>query len=213
MTRVDAAREVRSARLVREYTDVADAVRADAITPTHVHQLASIARHRSLRFSDDVAMLVDAATRIDPDAYRRVATHWRSLADDLLAPDERDETNTLDIARCYAGTRLLNGTFDAVRGAAPHTLLLERSAPSGEDDTRSAEQRRADALSDILTNGTPVRAISTTWRCYVAITTLVPTKAGNSPATPTTPETQPRRNQPDARCDPCSSNEPHTNRN
>ena len=157
LTRSDAAREVRNARLTHTYPAVGHALTAGQIAPAHLTQLASIARHRSRKFGDDVAVLVETATHVDPEGFRQVATHWKSLADDLLAPDERDERNMLDLAESYAGSWVLRGVFDDVRGATLHRMLLERSAPTGSDDPRSAAERRADAFFEILTGSEPMQ--------------------------------------------------------
>jgi hypothetical protein len=156
-TRTEAATHVRNARLLRHHHEVERALQAGTITPAHVTQLSSIARHRSQKFGEDVTLLVETATHVDPEGYRQVTTHWRSLADDLLAPEARDDRNALDVAESYAGSWVLRGVFDPVRGAALHALLLERSAPCGPNDERNASERRADALFEALTGGRPVQ--------------------------------------------------------
>ena len=156
-TRSEAAVHVRNARLMRDHTEINEAINHGAITPSHTTQLSAIARHRSHKFNDDVADLVEIAGQMSPEAFRAPARYWRTLADDLLAPDERDEPNMVDLAETYNGTWVLHATFDAVRGAALHGLILERSAPTGLDDTRSASQRRADALFALVSGDEPVQ--------------------------------------------------------
>jgi 5-methylcytosine-specific restriction endonuclease McrA len=117
-----------------------------------------MARHRSRKFDADLPTLLETATHVDPEGYRTIAAHWKLLADDLLAPDERDERNVLDLAESYGGSWVLRGVFDEVRGAALQRMLLERSAPTGADDLRSASERRADAFFELLTGGLPVQA-------------------------------------------------------
>lgn len=157
-TRSAAAREVRNARTIDRHEVIATAVADDAITLEAVGELARLERHRSRRFSDDVEVLTDQARRCDPDSFRVVARHWRILADDLLTPDERDEPNSLDLAQGVGGTWLMRATFDTTHGAVLANALLERSAPIDADDRRTASQRRADALFEMLTGNQPLVA-------------------------------------------------------
>jgi hypothetical protein len=156
-TRTEAATHVRNARLMHDHAEVGRAAGDAAITPSHVTQLSSVARHRSQRFAKDVSGLVEIAERMSAEEFRAPVRYWRTLADDLLAPDERDERNMLDLAETYRGSWVIRGAFDPVRGAALNALILERSAPTGVDDVRSASERRADALVALLGNGEPVQ--------------------------------------------------------
>ncbi|MFZ4515281.1 MAG: HNH endonuclease [Acidimicrobiia bacterium] len=156
LTRSAAAREVRNARKTDRHESIAAALASDAITLEQVGELARLERHRSQRFTHDVAVLTEHARRCDPDSFRVVARHWRILADDLLTPDERDEPNSLDLAQGVGGTWLLRATFDTTRGAVLANALLERSAPSDGDDYRTASERRADAFFELLTGNQPI---------------------------------------------------------
>ena len=157
-TRQEASVHVRNARLMRRHDAVGDAASNGTITPSHVSQLSRIAKHRSQRFDDDVEMLVGLAKDRQPEEFRAPVKYWGSLADDLLAPDERDEKNSLDIAETFSGSWVVRGVFDPVRGAAFNAMILEHSAPTGADDGRMATERRADALFTLLTRDEPIEA-------------------------------------------------------
>lgn len=157
LTRTEAARQVAAARILTEHPEVSTALTEGAIAPSHVAQLTALARHRSQQFRESVPTLIDAARRLSPEHYRTVAAHWRSRADDLLPAEERDEPNSLDFAQTFAGTWVLRGVFDPVRGAAINQIILERAAPTGVADPRHAPERRADALFAALTGDQPVQ--------------------------------------------------------
>lgn len=153
-----AARVVRDARMLRRHPDVGNALKNDAITPDAITELSQLERHRSGYFAEHAATLVDAATECDADAFHSVARQWRLLADDVLSPDQRDEKNSLDLSRGAGGAWLLEGVFDATRGAWLASALMEHSAPIDAADPRTASERRADALFAMLTGDTPIEA-------------------------------------------------------
>ena len=157
-TRTEASTHVRNARLARQHAEVGVAASSGDLTPSHLTQLSAVAKHRSRKFAEDVAGLVEIAERTTAEEFRTPMRYWRSLADDLLVPDARDERNMLDLAETYSGTWVMRGNLDPVRGAALHALILEHSAPTGVDDGRSAAERRADALFALITGDGPVEA-------------------------------------------------------
>ncbi|MFZ4515102.1 MAG: DUF222 domain-containing protein [Acidimicrobiia bacterium] len=156
-TKQEAAVHVRNARLMRKHETVQDAANERSITPSHLTQLSHISKHRSQRFNADVEMLVGIAQRTQPEEFRTTAKYWGSLADDLLAPEERDEKNALDIAETFRGSWVVRGVFDPVRGAALNSMILEHSAPEGVDDDRTASERRADAFFTLLCRNEPIQ--------------------------------------------------------
>ncbi|MFZ4516402.1 MAG: HNH endonuclease [Acidimicrobiia bacterium] len=158
VTRSKAARVVRDAQVAHQYPAVAQAMVDDEITPEAVTELARLDRHRSQRFARDVDMLVAAARDCHPEDLRAMARHWRTVADDVMTPQERDEPNALDIAQGVGGAWVVHGVFDQVRGAWLANALREGSAPTGVDDARTGSERRADALFTMLTGGKPIQA-------------------------------------------------------
>ncbi|MEU4554202.1 HNH endonuclease signature motif containing protein [Micromonospora violae] len=107
-----------------------------------------------------VGVLVEWAARFDPVALRKLGT--RIL--DHVAPEVADAAAAAALAAEAAraardrhvtvseqtGGRLrLSGTLDAEAAALLRAVIDPLSAPSGPDDTRSAGQRRHDALADV----------------------------------------------------------------
>ncbi|MBM0234372.1 DUF222 domain-containing protein [Micromonospora sp. STR1_7] len=107
-----------------------------------------------------VGVLVEWAGQFDPTLLRRMGT--RIL--DHVAPDVADAAAAAALAAEAAraardrhvtiseqtGGRLrLSGTLDAEAAALLRAVIDPLSAPSGPDDTRSAGQRRHDALGDV----------------------------------------------------------------
>ncbi|MGI5522632.1 DUF222 domain-containing protein [Micromonospora sp. CA-259024] len=107
-----------------------------------------------------VGVLVEWAGQFDPTLLRRMGT--RIL--DHVAPDIADAAAAAALAAEAAraardrhvtiseqtGGRLrLTGTLDAEAAALLRAVIDPLSPPAGPDDTRSAEQRRHDALADV----------------------------------------------------------------
>ena len=158
LTRAGAAREVAAARLVADYPEIAVSVQSDTIAPAHVAELAALARHRSNQFRASAPFLAEAARNLTPEDFRTVARHWRVIADDHTPHTERAEAGWVDFSATFAGSWSLNGMFDPARGAAIDRALGARSAPTSADDERTAAQRRADALYELITGADTVAA-------------------------------------------------------
>jgi hypothetical protein len=157
LTRHEAARTVATAEVIAYHEPVAEALLNHTVVPAHVHQLAALRRHRAQRFGDDVVVLVDAATQLSPESYRHVAKHWTALADDTVSHRERDEANWLDMTPTFAGSWILRGMLDPMRGTALYNAINEHAAPSDVNDTRTASERRADALHTLVFGDVAVR--------------------------------------------------------
>lgn len=97
--------------------------------------------------------LLEAAQRLDPSKLRLVARHLRQLVDPdgaLLSAIQEHERRYLHLSQTFDGVWMLDGLLDAEGGAVLNTALGSLSAPLPED-TRSAAQRRADALVEVAT--------------------------------------------------------------
>jgi len=146
MTSVEATRLVRNARLVHTHEHTAKLLDGGDITAAHVDTMARVARHRESCFDDHEDTLLDAARALPPQSFRHVARRWRVLADDVLATDEAAslyQQRNLHVSKTLLGAVRLDGVLDPEGGAA---VVAALNALMGTDTTRSAAQRRADAL-------------------------------------------------------------------
>ena len=94
-------------------------------------------------------ILLRAAEHVDPNELARLARELEAV----VAPEREEDraarryrSRYLTVATTFAGMVHINGLLDPETGAALHAALAPLTAPQGEDDPRSAGQRRADAL-------------------------------------------------------------------
>lgn len=148
---------------------VRDALASGAVTVEQARVIAGTAAVVSASAGAEVAdkavgLLVEWAEQFDPSLLRRMGARILDhvapdLADDL-ADDGAAAALAAEAARAardrhvtiseQAGERLrLTGTLDAEGAALLRAVIDPLSAPSGPDDTRSAGQRRHDALADV----------------------------------------------------------------
>ncbi len=152
VTKSEAARLVRTARLARDHERTAKLLSTGDVSASHVDVMARAARHREECFAEHEDALLDAARAMPPDAFRHVARRWRSLADDALADDEAFDAfkaRRLHCSATFHGTVVVDGELDPEGGAAVIAALQALDAPdrvNAADPPRSVAQRRADAL-------------------------------------------------------------------
>jgi Domain of unknown function (DUF222)/HNH endonuclease len=152
MTRSDAARLIRTARLARDNDRTAKLLATGDVSSSHIEVMARAARHREACFADHEDALLDAARALPPDQFRHVARRWRSLADDALAQDESFDAfkaRRLHCSPTFHGTVVVDGELDPDGGAAVIAALEALDTPDPidtPDGPRSPAQRRADAL-------------------------------------------------------------------
>ena len=94
-------------------------------------------------------ILLRAAEHVDPNTLARLARELEAT----VAPEveaeraaRRFRSRYLSVATTFAGMVHINGLLDAETGAALQAALAPLTAPQGQEDPRSAGQRRADAL-------------------------------------------------------------------
>ncbi|WP_205856942.1 DUF222 domain-containing protein, partial [Phytoactinopolyspora endophytica] len=63
--------------------------------------------------------------------------------------EKRDQGRWLDVAATFEGAVSIDGVLGPEDGAIVQTAIDALATPSGPDDTRSAAQRRADALVEL----------------------------------------------------------------
>jgi len=162
MTRRDAADLLRTARLAHSHVRTAKSLAAGDIPAANIALLARATQHREAVFDDQEDALLDAASELAPEQFRRLARQWQSLADDHLdraAPDLQDPRWHLHASTTFGGAVALRGLLDPEGGAIVLAALDALDAPdpatydpansgpaTGFRPARTLPQRRADAL-------------------------------------------------------------------
>jgi hypothetical protein len=157
MTKQEAHRVVRSARLMQRHDRTAKAVASGTVTPSQVDALADAAANgRDELYAEHEEQLLDAAATVAPRDFGLVAKRWRIVADDVLA--RRDANSIYDrrhvvCAQTFAGAGMVNAFLDAEAFAIfTNTLRTFDTGPDargGSVSPRSLGQRQADALIDM----------------------------------------------------------------
>jgi len=153
MTVKAAAYRVHLARTLGELPASLDSARAGLASFTNVAMIAHLAEDVGV---EQVAplepILVGAAETLEPGGMRVLvqATRLRLDPDGVLADaNHAHENRWFDCDQTYGGVYVLQGELDADKGALLKTALDACSQRSGPGDTRTASQRRADALVEI----------------------------------------------------------------
>ncbi|MET8117958.1 DUF222 domain-containing protein [Micromonospora sp. NPDC005189] len=144
---------------------VRDALARGAVTVEQARVIAETAATVSASTGAEVAdkaagLLVEWAEQFDPSLLRRMGTQIL----DHVAPDLADAAAAaaleaeaaratrdrhVTISEQTGGRLRLSGTLDAEAAALLRAVIDPLGAPSGPDDTRSAGERRHDALADV----------------------------------------------------------------
>lgn len=157
LTKHDATRLVRAARLARDHERTAKALAAGDIKSAHVHVLARAVRHREDQYPGHEDVLVDAAIEHEPEWFRHLARQWRTLADDVAASAEAEQQFEHRHFHCsvtFGGTVVGDFELDPEGGAILLAALETRDQPdpvTKGDMGRSRSQRWADNLVEIMT--------------------------------------------------------------
>jgi hypothetical protein len=156
VTKGDATRLVRAARLTRDHERTGKALAAGDMTSAHVHVLARAIRHREDQYPDHEDVLVDAATEHEPEWFRHLARQWRSLADDAAASADAEkqfEDRRFHCSATFGGTVVGDFELDPESGAIVLAALEARDQPdpiTKGDMGRSRSQRWADNFVEIM---------------------------------------------------------------
>jgi hypothetical protein len=149
-----AGRRVRTSVALRELPLILDAVVEGVITPEHGRVLTRlVGAIDPQRLRDAQEPLLEVARRTDPDALAQYVRHllatWcePALEDEEAAAEDRRFVAYRDTHR--GSTR---GSFVLPYADMEHalTLLEPLARRAGDQDSRSAGQRRADALTDVF---------------------------------------------------------------
>lgn len=151
----DASERVRLARRSRDVLAApAQHLRGGGITYDHLRSI-----DRAVRFlpgdqeREAVALLTDLAAVASVADVRTAGKHLKLVADPdgALADCELQfERRHLTLAPLLDGMTKIDGLLDAESAALLDAALEPFLVPAGPDDTRSAAQRRADGLTDIV---------------------------------------------------------------
>jgi hypothetical protein len=158
VTKSDAVRLVRGARLARDHERTAKLLASGDVSSAHIDVLARAVHHREDLYADHEDTLLDAARHLRPELFRQVARRWRCLADDALADEDAHETFRRRFVHCsttLAGTVRGDFELDAEGGAVVLAALEARDRPDPADapgGPRSRAQRWADALVELASD-------------------------------------------------------------
>ena len=132
--------------------EVSRSFRNGSISAAHVAVITSES-HRITGFAQIEAHVVTVAERVEPRELRRLLT----LLADQCRPDGKDSDHAaLHDRRCLSLSETSNGMFridgylDPAEGARLRDALAALMDRTGREDKRTAQQRRADALADLV---------------------------------------------------------------
>jgi hypothetical protein len=152
MTGKAAADRVHLARTLGALPATLDSARAGRASLSNVTLIASLAREVGVeQVAPLETILVGAAETLDAAPMRTViaATRLRVDPDGVLAADNHaHERRWFNLDQSYGGEWFVQGQLDAEGGALVKTWLDAITEMPRPGDTRSASQRRADALVD-----------------------------------------------------------------
>ncbi len=155
MSRAEATRLVRAARLLREHETTAAALASGAISCTQIETLATVTRNREDLYPEGEDALLTAAEALNADDFVTVARKWRSLADDAMSNEDAyavHERRYLHASKTGFDTVRIDGELDLDGGETLLNALATASGPDSADreaDGRTGGQRNADNLVQI----------------------------------------------------------------
>ena len=153
MTVKAAAYRVHLARTLGELPATLDSARAGRASFSNVTMIAHLAEDVGLeQVAPLESILVGAAETLEPGAMRILtqATRLRLDPDGVLADDNHaHERRWFECDQTYGGVYVLRGELDAENGALVKTAIDALSHGMRHGETRTASQRRADALVEL----------------------------------------------------------------
>ena len=148
-----ASNQVQLARRLPELPQARAAFASGDISSAHVSLMARAVDQVGLepvRAQEEV--LVEAARQLDPRMFRQVTVHLRHCVDPdgaLKDANEAHQRRAVWLSETMDGVFVLNGTLDAEGGAILRAALAAVEGKPVAGDTRTARQRRHDALIDL----------------------------------------------------------------
>jgi hypothetical protein len=148
----EARRAVRTAHRLERLPLTAAALADGEIGYGHARSLADAAtEERAEAAARSEAVLIDAARRLDVWDFTKLVARWRATVDPQGALREAGDAyaaRRLYASATWGGRVVVDGELDAEGGEVVLTALDALGRPSGAGDSRTAAQRRADALVD-----------------------------------------------------------------
>jgi hypothetical protein len=145
-----AALRLRIARRLPDLPATVLALRRGDISFEHVRAIETATRHIEID-ADDEALLLHEARRHDGKRFAEVAANWRHRTDAARCLDDAEaayRARTFGIHARSDGIGVLTGQLDPEGTATVATAVDALAAPT-PGDTRTAAQRRADALVEL----------------------------------------------------------------
>ena len=157
----DASSRVRMARRLRDQLDdTADALADGQVTFAQARVICEQAGRVADRLGQPgvVALkqaepfFLEAAQRLHPNDLGKVVKRWEQVIDAdgfLSEADKAYERRFLNLSQGWDGMWHLDGVLDPESGATLAAAIRPLASPQGTDDSRTAGQRRTDALVEI----------------------------------------------------------------
>lgn len=144
---------VNTARALRDdLTHTATALGEGSISYDHVRVIRIGHRRLGTQFSGFEPMLAQFASQNTVRATRRLVDRIIDQYDPSAADDDAEcqrEHRKAHLSQTFGGWWVLDGLLDPATGEKLHAALQQYAQRVADDDPRSAEQRRADALGEI----------------------------------------------------------------
>jgi hypothetical protein len=151
--------------------------------PTEMSYEQLRAIHRSTRLLppsqrvDAAATLTELAPQLSVDQLRAAGRHLRDVIDPDGSARHAEEDfgrRWLSVAPLLGGMHSIDGVLDTETAAHLTTALAPFLVPSGPDDVRTADQRRADGLAEIVVTAVRSGELPTLSGASVALQVEVP---------------------------------------
>ena len=154
MSATEASGTLKTARALAEMPDIAEQAIAGNVVQSAVKLLARARDTHPEEFATHEPVFANIATYLNPGDMRRAVAYWQQSIDFPTALDDtesRHRSRRFYFNRSYRGMWNATGDLDPESGEVISTALHSLTDPANLDssDTRSAPQRKADALTDI----------------------------------------------------------------
>lgn len=155
MTGAAATDRSRLARSLREMPLTQRAFSDGDLTTGHVRTMAAGADAHPETFARDEAVLVEGASAVSVRDTGKLVAYWRQNLDFDAALAEADDVHArrhLSISRTWQGMVRIDGNLDPEAGEMVLTAIgsiVDEWVKSGDSDSRTPGQRRADALAEL----------------------------------------------------------------